>query len=310
MKLFYWVQRGSLSGTIHPRSNRKNTTKYQPGSRNSHDALRSCLLSIVQMRINPISVRTERLRGGNEAMVWLMTDGATRRAATETLRSPRQPASSCTGRSHPAGCSPAGTASTGRAWRTASGWDRSILSFNCADVCTWNISQRRHRGRCTCLCVCRHSQHRGSQISSWPGGRWSAENEDKCVLFFYSYLVYFAPFSVWRPKRSHKTHNSLLPVIVRHIPWTSVRVGHSWCIQVHVVKSLSANSDVLVYLLSFHYITFDNQIDNISTMSHSFLHRKILNILFETWSHQIAVSRLNQTFISDNFPNGLLRQFF
>lgn len=79
MKLFYWVQRGSLSGTIHPRSNRKNTTKYQPGSRNSHDALRSCLLSIVQMRINPISVQTERLRGGNEAMVWLMTDGATRR---------------------------------------------------------------------------------------------------------------------------------------------------------------------------------------------------------------------------------------
>lgn len=76
------------------------------------------------MRINPIPVQTERLRG--EWRMWLMTDGATRRAATETLRLPQQPASSCTGRSHPAGCSPAGTASTGRAWRTASGWDRSI----------------------------------------------------------------------------------------------------------------------------------------------------------------------------------------
>lgn len=267
MKLFYWVQRGSLSGTIHPRSNRKYNrvstrkqkftwciTQLPPVDSSNED------------KPDPSADRAPE--GGNEAMVWLMTDGATRRAATETLRSPQQPASSCTGRSHPAGCSPAGTASTGRAWRTASGWDRSILSFNCADVCTWNTSQRRHRGRCTCLCVCRHSQHRGSQISSWPGGRWSAENEDKCVLSFYSYLVYFAPFSVWRPKRSHKTHNSLLPVIVRHIPWTSVRVGHSWCIQVHVVKSLSANSDVLVYLLSFHYITFDNQIGNISTMSH------------------------------------------
>ena len=45
-------------------------------------------------------------------------------------------------------------------------------------------------------------------------------------------------------------------------------------------------------------------------MSHKFLHRKILNILFETWSHQIAVSKLNQTFISNNFQDVLLRQFF
>ena len=80
------------------------------------------------MRINLIPVQTERLRG--KWRMWLMTDGATRRAATETLRSPQPPASSCTGRSHPAGCSPAGTASTGRAWRTASGWDRSICLLN------------------------------------------------------------------------------------------------------------------------------------------------------------------------------------
>lgn len=39
---------------------------------------------------------------------------------TKQLPSPQQPVSSCRGWSRPAGCSPAGTASTGRAWMTAS----------------------------------------------------------------------------------------------------------------------------------------------------------------------------------------------
>lgn len=39
---------------------------------------------------------------------------------TKQLHSPQQPVSSCRGWSRPASCSPAGTASTGRAWMTAS----------------------------------------------------------------------------------------------------------------------------------------------------------------------------------------------
>lgn len=82
------------------------------------------------------------------------------------------PASSCRGRSRPGCCSPAGTACTGHAWRTASAADtRTHLCFS--RVCFSSTGSARpcqdlkHKSY---ICLL----HPGFQTSSWPEARLSA----------------------------------------------------------------------------------------------------------------------------------------
>ncbi len=71
------------------------------------------------------------------------------------LCSPQQPVSSCTGQSHPAGCSPAGTASTGRSWMRASGQDKSSSFWT---LCRWLcLYVEEHNVKCVCVSAFTHS---------------------------------------------------------------------------------------------------------------------------------------------------------
>lgn len=118
------------------------------------------------------------------------------RAAELFFDSLALPASSCRGRSRPGCCSPAGTACTGHAWRTASAADtRTHLCFSRVCFSSTGSAQPcqdlKHKSY---IWVC--LPHPGFQTSSWPEARLSAikngnEKRELLTAWFSSFNSYF-----------------------------------------------------------------------------------------------------------------------
>lgn len=106
--------------------------------------------------------RRRQLTSGRSSQALKKLKTLQKAAACMGSLSPAQPVFSCRGRSHPGCCILAGTACTGRAWRTASaGADVRLQSHVKKLLSRWDDKK--------------DSLHPGSQTSSSPEEHWSAK---------------------------------------------------------------------------------------------------------------------------------------